>query len=134
KRLSGKCEPDDKPATPKFEVEIFEKCEVDSYLKIYEAEGVDYFFDDGEGVEPIEPGIYDGPLEGTLTAVAQEGYELTAPLKVEVNIPAAKPCPWALKVIKTVEDPDEVVEPEATFEINILCVDDEDNVVVDVSD
>ncbi|MDZ7677501.1 MAG: hypothetical protein U5K29_03000 [Acidimicrobiales bacterium] len=107
-------EPCDDAAPVAPVVNLSEACEVEGTLVIDDTEGVTYFLDGDE----IAPGTYDGPRSGTLTAVADEGYELTEDeWSEEVDLPAAEPCDDAAPVAPVV-NLSEACEVEGTLVID----------------
>lgn len=93
-----------------------QECGVEGTLTIPDTEGVQYLLDG----EPIAAGDHTGPISGTLTAEAKDGYELTNPdFSVEVDIAAAEECPTVVTPVdpELVEAsecgvPDRLIVPE----------------------
>lgn len=82
------------------------ECEVEGTLTIPETGGVRYLLDG----EEISAGVHSGPISGTLTAEAVDGYELANPdFSVEIDIAAAEDCP---EQSTTIEPPTSTTEPE----------------------
>ncbi|MGZ4438567.1 MAG: hypothetical protein ACXVW6_13070 [Nocardioidaceae bacterium] len=68
-----------------------DSCGVQGYFTVPDTTGVDYYLGD----TVLTPGThYDGPVQGTVTAKAQDGYELTdATWSSDVTVAAASTCP-----------------------------------------
>ncbi|MEO6411353.1 MAG: hypothetical protein ABIO48_02095 [Pedococcus sp.] len=63
-------------------------CDVAGSITIAATEGVGYFFNG----EPIAAGKHEGPLSGTVTAKALEGFELKGTSSWPVSVPAVVAC------------------------------------------
>lgn len=97
------------PASPKApEVVQSTECNVEGTFAVTPVDGVSYFFDG----EPTSG--YTGPVSGTLTAKADEGYVLTdSEWSYQVNIPAAETCP-PVTPVPPVTTPPTTVPPVTT--------------------
>jgi hypothetical protein len=63
-------------------------CDIEGFLTVPATTGVGYFFNG----EPIAAGKHEGPLSGTVTAKALDGFELTGTSSWPVLIPAVVAC------------------------------------------
>ena len=121
----GSNEPCDKlvtAVTPK--VKQSQECGVEGKLIIPKTEGVRYLLNG----DVIAAGVHSGPISGTLTAEALDGYRLSNPdFSVEIDIPAADPCPVVVTPVapELVEAqecgvPDRLVVPETGGVVYLL--------------
>lgn len=113
--VSGDEEPCDQLATPVAPVIVLsQECGVQGSFTIAETEGVTYFLD---GVE-IAAGTHSGPVSGTITAEAQDGYELTDPeFSVEIEVPAAEECDETVTAVNPTVAQSSACEVEGSYTI-----------------
>ncbi|MDZ7677500.1 MAG: hypothetical protein U5K29_02995 [Acidimicrobiales bacterium] len=100
--LDGDCDQEVIPEDP--EVTLSKECEVPDKLHVPNTEGVTYLLDGDD----VSGETLEGPLSGTLTAEADEGYELTEEWSYPFDLGVGDPCPEEV----TPEDPEVTLSKE----------------------